>query len=902
MDTSWTRLCRRSIVRFVIGLGAVGLATSTFGQTPDVPPAVATPSTETEPAQPELQSLAVYGMSNYAGNRWGALKLVLVNPTDEDRVIQVASYLADYETDQFGKRVWVPARSRIQTWYPFFPRFDRPEEADGAGAAPPEIPSDDFDAIAAMSERLKSPPPSQIDFDKRFDIFAWVADVTTGEAIPLRSGGNEIRRDASVNQELPEKRTAVLSPGTRYTGFSRNLSFAVPPIDPPLEAAISARVMSRRTKRLQMLVPRSIPTEAEVLGSFDQIVVADAGFETDARLTSALRSWVARGGSLWVQADRVDIAWLQELLGDAADVELVDRTSLERVTWTKMRQAASGETSFDYEDPVGFVRLVMEGPRIDWTIDGWPAVGVLPFGDGKILITAIDARAMIKPASESDYGIPPPAVPGTARLSADLYSARYILHPFLAPLVDEQFADPTTPRASSEALARYVNENIGYEIPSRAVVFTILSGFCLTIALGGTLLFRAGKASAMLVLTPVLALLATAVLFGIGFGKRGNVPEMTAEVQLVSGVDGVSTVDVRSTGAVYVASSEPREVRTTGIGPVRLMRPSSSAEIRRQIWVDGDTIALENIASPIGQSEFVAHRSMQLAGPVVAEGTFDADGVVGRLVWPGVETPEDALVAFENARVPVAFSQGGNFRIAADARLAPGQFLAESTLADEQQRRQQIYRDLFDDPSVWDLMAPTIFFWSGLQGGSPEFDGIDRRSGAALSRAVLRWNRPAPNTPVRIPQAFLRMRTSADATGERATSLYAWRTGEWIENKGDAKVYLRFEIPESLRPFRPERIEIGIDLRAEGRRVALSTLDGENAIEVASAESPRGRLSAVIDDPSRLAVGSDGGWVLVLDVTDIEWPELRPAWKIDDLTIDIRGTANVADPVPATAD
>ena len=75
---------------------------------------------ETREETAYLQSFSGYGMRSFMGNRWGSVQLNAVNPTDEDRELLVTLFNAKDQVDQYCKRVWVPANSRLTTWLPFF--------------------------------------------------------------------------------------------------------------------------------------------------------------------------------------------------------------------------------------------------------------------------------------------------------------------------------------------------------------------------------------------------------------------------------------------------------------------------------------------------------------------------------------------------------------------------------------------------------------------------------------------------------------------------------------------------------------------------------------------------------------------------------------------------------------
>src|SRR5262249_14918677 len=58
------------------------------------------------------------GVNVYVPGKWGLLNLEVVNPLPEPHELLSTTYFEGQPTLQFGRRIWVPARSRLRTWQP----------------------------------------------------------------------------------------------------------------------------------------------------------------------------------------------------------------------------------------------------------------------------------------------------------------------------------------------------------------------------------------------------------------------------------------------------------------------------------------------------------------------------------------------------------------------------------------------------------------------------------------------------------------------------------------------------------------------------------------------------------------------------------------------------------------
>src|SRR4051794_31172937 len=67
-------------------------------------------------ARPHLKGVGPVGARANLTESWGALGFTLSNPTDADVEVRVLTFYADAPGRQYGRDVWVPARSALRSW------------------------------------------------------------------------------------------------------------------------------------------------------------------------------------------------------------------------------------------------------------------------------------------------------------------------------------------------------------------------------------------------------------------------------------------------------------------------------------------------------------------------------------------------------------------------------------------------------------------------------------------------------------------------------------------------------------------------------------------------------------------------------------------------------------------
>lgn len=848
---------------------------------------VAQESAPEEPKQPYVYSLGLSGMTSFAAGRWGALRATVVNPTDSNKVIRISAWIDGREQDQFGRDIQVPAHARITTSFPIWiPNPNEPtgppENVDPYGASPSPGPS---------GSDVNNSTSSEIRFG-RVDLKAWVSDVTGPTPIPLQARANEMQFELSATMEMPELRMGIVESVLPQRDVVHGMG---------MEAAVALRTTNRMSKRLQTFLPYEFPSDPAILDSFDQIVIAGPGLTADSRSTQAFREWILRGGRAWIMVDSVDLDWLSGLLQDSMSVVEADTTTLEQVRWHYELSTAMPDEVRDYEEPIAFRRCVVDGGNAEWTIDGWPAMVTHELGRGKVVLSFVGPRALVKPANQRDFGIEPPEFAGGNSLRADLYSSNFKLEEFLEKTAFTSMLGERGPQfPKPAAAAEYVGANISYKVPSKYIVFGALGVFCASITLVGLVVAKRERLRSMLYVTPLVSLLALVVLSAIGMVSRSSVSEVASELQLVRGEDGVDEIDVFTTGQVFVSTASARRIEASGAGVLMPRRSDSNVKLWQRLWTDHDSWNMPEVSIPVGMLNVDRHQSQTLDELVTIQATFDSEGLVGQLRWPGLQAASDAVLRGESRSLLAELSEDGSFRVSADREFAPGQYVAGATLSDEQQRRQSFLREFLVTERETRPRA-MFYVWGSLREPGVSFEGVDRRSGSALYMAPLKLNSPAPNTPVRIPRGLMSVRTvqGVDGRAREGSTAYVWAKDEWVQLAAPAEStsthYVTFRMPECLLPLQLDSVDVSMQVSADDLRIRLSGLDGDNKVELANEVSPRSTIRFQVTDPKLLELTELGEWVLVLEVDRLPETSMQANWKVESLEVDVRGTARVAE-------
>ena len=268
-----------------------------------------------------------FGVDAYVPNKWGSLNVQLVNPTNEPLELLSTTYFEEEPTLQFGRRVWIPPRSRIEVWHPIL------------------VPQVSADVT-------------------QFNLRSLVMDAREAREVLIRSDSGYLQHEAILRRTVDTPVTGLIDTHDESQSEESEAAY---------ELLIAARLQADLNRQIKLLSDRMLPTGEESLQALDQLVIADSRIANDGAGLSAIRRWLFGGGRVWVMLDRVDPRVLESLLGDEFTGEVVGRVGLTTVRMESTDALGRERWTQEYERPVEFVRMVVSDVDVAYSIDGWPA-------------------------------------------------------------------------------------------------------------------------------------------------------------------------------------------------------------------------------------------------------------------------------------------------------------------------------------------------------------------------------------------------------------------------------------------------------------------------------------------------------------------------------------------------
>ena len=767
----------------------------------------------------------------------------VINPADEPA--QVLSTLA-VEADpslQYGRRIWMPPRSKRMTWFGML------------------IPAD-------------VPPDTSL-----LPVRSLLVDESQGSDVLIKSPGGQIYHTGI----LPINRHRLVT-GTLLDAMD----------DEPRWAVATMRDILGLEGHVAGMGIDPLPVNVEFMRALDQLAVSSDEFVKNAALVVAIRQWLHDGGRLWIMLDQVEPSTVSLLLGDAFRLDIVDKTELTSVKVVsaneKEWQNDTGARHFD--DPVEFVRVILEDQQVHFTVDGWPAAFFQRAGRGQVLFTTLGARGWYRERTKDD----PRAVATSA-------ATTWIALPHLARLATEFLRARPPPTLAPEDFRQFTSNQVGYRIIKRADVVSILGGFCVLLVIGGVWLGRAGRLERLAWMGPLAAAVAAAMLAIVGFRSRNAVPPTVVTSQLVEVSSGINDASVTGLVAVYnhQKTTVPLGARQGGIFMPDVRGQAGTT--RRMVWDDLDKWYWDRLELPVGIQLVSFAYGTTLDTPGHARASFGPDGIVGSLSSGSFAELSDAVIATPTGRSMAAVIESdGAFAASADAVLPPDRYIAGAVLNDKQRTRQEMYRKLVgsgsgknksDSGQRYPDRATLLFWASPLDDAFTSLEDA-RAVGSALVAVPLLFDAPAPGTHVRIPAPWLPY-ASVSGPGQMGISpTYDSTRGQWVGPlTAGSTTFLRFDIPSYSLPLQIDRAELSVAIKAPSRQLDVMGIVGDKLVELHTRNSPVGKLRFSIDRADVLTVDETGGLVFVVKVGDFQGRTTgsiqTEGWIIDDLYLELWG-------------
>lgn len=752
-----------------------------------------------------------FGSNTLVPEQWGELHFHLENSSGTEREVLCTSYFAPDSTLQFGRQVWLPARSRL-----------------------------------SLSHSVLAPQAGRL-VNQTANVHSLLIERSQGSEILIKTDSGQLRHERSL----------LLTPMGRHTGIVAgwNTSDLVP--QDVLDLVIADRVNQGLDNRTTILGGEFLPADEQSLKYLDHLVLAENRVADDYSGLTAVRRWLHAGGRLWVMLDRTDPIVLERLLGDEFQGTVIDRVGLTTVRIDKPPTLASAEgevgEAFDYEEPVALAQVVVSGMKVWNTVNGWPAAMTASFGEGRVLVTTLGARGWVRPAApvaEKTATHPPGRNSDFVPCAPMEDLAAYVLSP--------RPADPL----SQKTLETFTEEFVSYSVPSWSTIAAIMSGLFASLIATGLWLRRIGRVEHFGWVGSLLAVSFGTVLFGIGLFHRYRVPATLASVQFAQAIPGTDDVRTQEAIAVYRPEANDSSINTSQGGELWPDMSGSEGTTRRLITTDLGAFHWDGLSNSSGLHLHAARTSTSAGNRIQAEATLDGDGIVGKC--SGIPASgADSLLVTRLGRMSLKLNADGGFTARPEDVLGVDQFLGTNFVSDEQDRRRRILQELYRQPQWKDsLTIPQLLVWADDWDPGFRFgEGLVRR-GDTLLAIPLRLIRPAPGTEIVVPSPLLSYATARSPDGLAPSGFWDDLKGEWQERTSPGTTWLAFRIPRDLLPLKATRGQLNVNVTGPIGRVEILGVKDGGAAKLETVASPVGTVVVALTDAEALNISDAGELIL----------------------------------------
>jgi hypothetical protein len=793
-----------------------------------------------EDTTPQI-TIAPAGVRRFVSGKWATVAVNGLNRSEVDAEETVAVIIGDDSSQQFARRIWIPARSRRQSWMPIL--------------IPGEIDREELQ-VPMTSIHLKESSSGE-------QYQASVVGMTTSQRSLLLS--------------WEESRTAIM-----FDQLNQDLSreTVIDTLTDTVYAGRDSVVHSGQDLGLVRLGSRFLPPSAKALDALDQIVIGGDLILQDTVAVARIRDWLMSGGRLWIMVDQVDEESVRALLGDVVCYSEMNRVELNDF---ELQQVPEHSTAppFDSDDwtsetPVDFVRVMIDTDDVHSYVDGWPAAFWWQVGNGEVLFTTLGARGWMQDDKP---------IPSFARLSDRLFQPRL------------------EPPRYTQNMIPFLNDEIGYNIPSRSVVASILGLHMLVVLAAGAWLASRQRLQQLALVIPVAALLAAGSLVTIGTQQTSAVPSTIATGQIARAIPDSAEVQVESIAAIYSQQERDLKIESSPETTTQLRDSDASSEIRRLLWDDrGDSNWLF-VKQPPGVVRHVESESLiSVNRPWNVHGKFTEQGFQGRINGLDASRCEDAVIVATAVPTLAANLQpdaSGKFVSGIDDVLAPDQFIDEKLMSDTQQDRQALIRRLNSLERPFFSAEPTLLVWTDPIDSGVEFnDGFVRR-GSTMALLPIRLQRLRSGSKFQVPASFIRL-------SAKSSLVFNATTGRWLkEMNRPITSELACVIPKALLPCNLSRAIVVIKINAPSRSLDIKCMVDGEYMTMHSTQNPTGQLRFEIDQADALQLNANGELPLMISVTPTaeelaeaqnpvdrgEEKKLnRSIWEIDYVHVHVEGT------------
>ncbi len=824
-------------------------------------PCLAHSQTASKPrARPPIgHSIHAGGIGRLAPGHWGSVGVDLINPGDQPVDALSVMYFQNNPNVQFGRRLWVPARSRMVTSFPVLTPADLPRDKDAV------------------------------------EVQTLLLDRTGKEEVLIKSPTGEMLGDARLSVGAERQVTAIMDdPGDELGG----------------DTVMAMRLSRNLTRRISTFVGDFAPANQQSLQGLDHLVLMSDRLAQDSAGLSAVREWLHNGGKLWLMLDQLAPETVQAVLGDSFTYQPVDHVGLTNFTIKSSIAGGAGPAGLtqEFDDPVDFVRVLTTQGSVLHTLNGWPASFFFSVGRGRVLCTTVGPRAWIRQRGPKD-----------SKPNDVLRDSRFIANELLTELAFELIGQPPAPPALKPAdFQSFVSEQIGYRIVGRSMVLLVLGAFCAALIVSGSWLAYRDMLPHLGWLGPLAAVGAATLLVLLGNWSRSAVPATIAVAQLAEVSEDADDVQLSGLMALYQQSATSSPLGAESGGVFLPDMSGQEGKTRRTVWTDLAAWNLENVTLPSGMRTAPFSYSGKLARPITARATFGPAGLVGTLDAGPFQDLSDALVVMPGQPIlAVKLDAGGKFSAGPADVLSAGEYIGGTLLSDERRRRRAVYKKLLEVPGAEASakledeqpvlnkepirnypLEPKLLVWAAPYDTQFTLPPDTQRVGSALLAIPLKFEHPAAGTEFVIPAPCVTYESAGNS------GAYLNREKRWINALNTASTTtLRFKLPREVLPLKLKQARLKIVIDAPGRTFSITAGRDAAQVPLATRKSPIGTVQLDIDQSNSLVVDAQGTFLLNLDVGTAEG-EVRegskgtvgdssrfPVWKIESVQLEVTAVA-----------
>jgi len=447
-----------------------------------------------------------------------------------------------------------------------------------------------------------------------------------------------------------------------------------------------------------------------------------------------------------------------------------------------------------------------------------------------------------------------PRGPHDLRPTAD-DATNYVPHPILDHLAGEFLRPRDRAPLESGSVRRYAATSIGYQSLPRNVVIGLLASGCAVMICLALWLAKRRQLERLAVYGPLFGVIIAVTLGVTGHYNRRKISASEGLLQFIQAVPGTDDVRISGAGATLAATSGTATVSGSDGGWLEPDMSGMEGSVRRMIWTDLDSWSWERLPQIPGLRTASYVEGLRADGRPTATLSYDEHGVIGTLTVPDGVTPVDALIATPTGRMSVDIDDN-QISATADAVLAPGQFMADGILSDEQVRRGELLAELLDSEDSTFPRTPTLLAWTQPWTSGLRISETDQpvAVGSALLAVPITFQRPPGGTKVLLPGPLLPYREFQGPDGRMPIGLYNNRRHRWTQKAQPASTWIWVQIPPELIPLTIREARLRIRVTGPVGRLEIAGFDGADTLPIETWIDPVGTLTATVTDPNLLTL------------------------------------------------